>query len=141
MKRNILESKQSQQAWKDSQGILDKYFNHLGDLVPDETLAASGYKPPAHKANETTEQYNARWEDSWRSAARELAQKQNPTLDAWIAWWGGGDTLQSSAAWAPLADIQSKYGVEIDQVDPATGRKMHKPPFPGWDPHLATGAK
>ncbi len=127
--RSITESKETRQAWDDSKQLLDTYFNHTGQMVTRDELAASGYKLPTQTQGESAADYQQKVADSTQRAYRALAQKKNPQLDAWIAWWGGGDTLQSSAAYAELQKLWKAYGSK----PPAGGDK--------WGVKLAEGAK
>lgn len=125
--RSLNQDENSRKAWDASKDLLDNYFNHLGQLISPQALAASGWKAPAQQKGESPEDYKARAQADAESAGRLAARTADPKLDAWIVYWGGSDTLRSQAAGAELGKLMQQYG--------------NKPPRPGFVVKPAKDAK
>ncbi len=107
--------KKSMSAWNDSKTILDNYYNHLGQYTGKDAVLAGGWKEPQRgdkdHPNETADAYDARYKASFLEAAHKQAQKDNPELDAWLAWWSKGQQkVATEAAKNAYQNLLDKYG-------------------------------
>lgn len=112
MKRPINQSPQSQQAWQDSQALLQKYADTKtqarpiaqAHLAQGNTADAADYRTKSFAQLTPAEQGNV---DGYTARQMRLA---SPQLDALLVYWGISDSFSSKAAVAAYAQLTQKYG-------------------------------